>query len=745
MRFRFIACVSIVSLLSACGSADGESSQTVEQTQAPLLGDMVPGSGCTTAQRQYLDQWSFVARTVVASRAFAGCLKSKLSGFTSQYVRCADDPAPSGTTHEQNALRVARNVNKVGIACTHADSEFSAQANGGTFGNYDQDDLRFNKWLDDQVAAIGNLADPNDDAASRAAFPEQLEAGASLIVHEAFHQHGYSHWNDPREDSDCAPESGVTTTTCDADADCAAGERCAKAPGAATGRCAWYRSGTHSMPYIVGQCVDLIISQSHNRCDGGFCPSRTADDLQSCRDTGRLQLVNGYGSSSGDCSEHFDPASKGTAILRFANIGTTSEFRAVDYVPLGQFFGQNWRNTSSTTKTFAVGNMSSSHSGDEFVVRSSWGVGVITTQSDRLNTVTLAPWGTALSHFGDGTGTWTLDSTNYIVGAQPFTTPFGSDEIFVRGSSSVGIVAVVQGALRTRSVLSSGTQVQGPFGHWNFDMSNSTLPIRDMSGDGLAEILVSSPWGKAILSRTGANGTFTVLDIRAHGDRWGAWHVSPNDSIVAIDDFNGDGRRDLLVKSGWGLGLIGIPSGQTRLTALWLAPWGTNISGRWTLRSSDRFVGVPGGTGRLLFSSRRSVVVRGTDGLGVLTFGTGSGPAASMDAGQKVAPGAQIPGASGVGHWTYSDNDQVEEIGDFDGDAFDSFVIKSGWGIAIIGRQSDSAQLRVQTIRNYNCGDSNDIACHDQLWGSWLASENDRPLHAIRSGVGFDYLLIRND
>ena len=81
-------------------------------------------------------------------------------------------------------------------------------------------------------------------------------------------------------------------------------------------------------------------------------------------------------------------------------------------------------------------------------------------------------------------------------------------------------------------------------------------------------------------------------------------------------------------------------------------------------------------------------------------------------------------------------------IGDFDGDGYDSFVIRSTWGYGIIGGRTGDARLRTQTIRQTNCGGSDDRACHGGLFGSWLARETDVPAQILADGSGADLLIM---
>jgi hypothetical protein len=219
--------------------------------------------------------------------------------------------------------------------------------------------------------------------------------------------------------------------------------------------------------------------------------------------------------------------------------------------------------------------------------------------------------------------------------------------------------------------------------------------------------------------------------------------------VIGSGDFNGDGRTDFAVRSSWGLGIIGIPSGQTRLRSLWMAPWGTNV-GQWTLNAADT-VGNPG---RYESASKHSLMLRGAQGFAILNFGSGAAPPASVS--QKRAAGERFLQDAGPGHWAYRTTDVIkaETVGDYDGDGFDSFVVQSDWGFSIIGRKSGLASMHALILMQNRCQglpleEPNDpnTGCHGGLLGSWKSTQLDVPLGKLKSfaaGITGDFLFIRN-
>ncbi len=112
----------------------------------------------------------------------------------------------------------------------------------------------------------------------------------------------------------------------------------------------------------------------------------------------------------------------------------------------------------------------------------------------------------------------------------------------------------------------------------------------DFDGDGRDEVLVTSPWGIGILKMSGS--TLNAPMMAPNGTRFGGWLLNTADNILGpAGDFDGDGHNEVLVTSPWGVGILKL-SGST-LNAPMMAPNGTRFGG-WLLNTADNQLGPAG-------------------------------------------------------------------------------------------------------------------------------------------------------
>jgi len=690
--------------------------------ESPILGSFAVDGTCSARERNFFGDAAFLARTVVGSSAFEACVRDRVA---TQYRRCTftgSDGDPSLTTaqHTANALAATRSVNDLSTNCDRASGAWGHAGVGDDPGYYGTEAFEFGRASMNSANMIGRRMCGAGESFERDGcrsqpFPNGLREVAATVIHENMHQHGYTHGG-----SSCLASD--------------------------------YDDVRESMPWIVDQCLVAIVDQSMATC-GDICSTRAADNISSCRQRGRLKLVSRLGSAS--CEDAYDPGLGHLGALQLVN----GELRALDMLPSGQRYGGS--GTSHSSDTLVVkGDFDPGTPGEELIFR--WNDGTNrgwqavgwdvhdTDSAERTVGRGTRRFGDFIDHLGDGgTARWQLWTDNVVLGKGRYSSvaSWGAwaprEEILVKDPNGFGVLAVASNFV-TRNVLPWGTSFPGAGGGWTLRSGDQVLGQGDLNGDGQTDIILRSASRIGIISRTGAGGTFRTLDARspdgADGD-WGTWNLAGTDQVLAVANFVGDSREEILMKSAWGIGLLGIPAGASTPTSLWGAPWGTVVSTRWTLRNTDQFLQA----GNFYVGGTKQMLLKGSDGLATLRW-AGSPITASIPGAQHIAAsGGSWPEPDTGGHWSYSNTgNQILGYGDFDGDGYDQFVIRSGWGIGIIGRTVGSAPLIVHDANQRDCGPAAEVACHSGLFGSWLARDTDAVVTVLKAtDSGADTLVLR--
>ncbi len=224
---------------------------------------------------------------------------------------------------------------------------------------------------------------------------------------------------------------------------------------------------------------------------------------------------------------------------------------------------------------------------------------------------------TAMQVASNGTrfGGWLLGTTGNQIGPAADFDGDGADEVLITSAWGIGILKFINGALTAIMLQPNGTR----FGGWLLNTADNVFgPVADFDGDGRKEILVSSPWGIGILKLAG--GTMTALMLQPNGTRFGGWLLNTHDNrLTFAADYNGDGAAEIFVSSPWGVGILKLSGGT--MTALMLQPNGTRFGG-WLLNTADNhFVG----TGRLVGGGTNpGILVTSPWGIGVLELAGGT-------------------------------------------------------------------------------------------------------------------------
>ncbi len=340
----------------------------------------------------------------------------------------------------------------------------------------------------------------------------------------------------------------------------------------------------------------------------------------------------------------------------------------------------------------------------DILVTSSWGLGVLGLSQSKITEYTMSPNG---ARFGD----WLLNTKDNNVELKADLDGDGKDEVLMSSPWGVGILKLTHGQLSSIAMAKNGTR----HGGWIINTAdNQFLFAADFDGDEREEILVTSPWGIGILKYS--NHQITSLMLSPNGTRFGGWLLNTKDNyFTLVGDFDGDGKKEIVVTSPWGLGILKFKG--TTLTSIVMAANGTQF-GDWTLDTSiDRFevVGDFNGDGK------DEILVSNVNQIGVLKLNT-----------DHLISVFVANSGDRLGSWVLnSAKNQMSSVGDFDGDGKDEILITSDWGLGLLKLNANILQSTV-------------MASSGTRFGDWLLNTRDNCLNYVADfdGDGKDEILI---
>ena len=316
---------------------------------------------------------------------------------------------------------------------------------------------------------------------------------------------------------------------------------------------------------------------------------------------------------------------------------------------------------------------------------SPWGIGVLKQSGGTFDAVMMAPNGTRF-------GGWLLNTADNRFGPAADFDGDGRAEILVTSPWGIAIFDLVGNTFNVLMMARNGTR----FGGWLLNTADNRFgPVGDMDGDGRAEILVTSPWGIALLEMW--YGWLYQVQIAPNGTRFGGWLLNTADNhFGAITDYDGNGRAEMLVTSPWGLSILEL-SGSA-LTSRVMARNGTRI-GNWLLNTLDnRLEPVADYDG----DGREEILMTSPWGIGVLNL-TGSALSVPMMA----------PNGTRFGGWLLNTADnRFDMIGDYDGDGRAEILVTSPWGLGILNVSGGTMTVSM-------------MASNGTRFGGWLLNTAD--------------------
>jgi hypothetical protein len=185
--------------------------------------------------------------------------------------------------------------------------------------------------------------------------------------------------------------------------------------------------------------------------------------------------------------------------------------------------------------------------------------------------------------------------------------------------------------------------------------------------------------------------------MASNGTRFGGWLLSTaNDRVRLIGDFDGDGWDELLVSSPWGIGILKRFGGS--LSSLAMQPNGASVGGH-IVGNSKTFALAD----RLQGDIRCQIVVADSAGIHVLAYED-----------RQLTRLAFAANGSRVDGWLLDTSvNSLRKAGDLNGDGRAEWIIRSQWGIGVMGLDEDN-RLRVYAMHP-----------HGTVLGDWNLEQID--------------------
>jgi hypothetical protein len=252
------------------------------------------------------------------------------------------------------------------------------------------------------------------------------------------------------------------------------------------------------------------------------------------------------------------------------------ELRSVEVHP-NRAWIDGWNFDAAVNRIRGIGDLDGDGI-DEFVVTSDWGIGLLKYDGTHFRTLMAAPRDTWF-------GGWRYDATvnsgrDRIMGIENFT---GTDKQEILVWSSWGIATLEYDGV---SFVPSRIHENGiRFGEWLLGTAGNTYwGCGQFDSDRKKDMVLTSPWGLGIISLQNSSHVY----MAPNGTRFGGWLFdSAGNTIRLIADLDGDGMDEILISSPWGIGVLKMVGGT--LTSVAMHANGENLGG-YVVQNTHNFV-----------------------------------------------------------------------------------------------------------------------------------------------------------